>query len=119
MKKIISIALISCGLVFSAGLKAQQTTTTTTSTQDSTQFYYYPSSNVYLNPATNQYWYYDTGSSTWVSAQQLPSTITLVKEPVYTVYYNGTDVWKDNAEHMKKYKVNKNGKVKVKPKGKR
>ncbi len=44
----------------------------------------------------------------------LPESITLTKAPVYTVYYNGEEVWKDNAAHMKKYKVKNNGTIKAK-----
>ena len=81
------------------------------------KYYYYPSSNVYYNPVTNEYWYYDGGTTTWMEVKTLPSGITITKMPKYTVYYNGADVWKDNATHKKKYKV-KNGAVvtKTKPK---
>ncbi|HZJ59108.1 MAG TPA: hypothetical protein VFD24_02485 [Chitinophagaceae bacterium] len=36
------------------------------------------------------------------------------KTPRYTVYYNGPEVWKDNAEHVKRYKVKDNGELKEK-----
>lgn len=111
--------LFGFGLFSSTRLFAQQTTTTTTTStqpQQQTMYYYYPSSNVYFNPTTSEYWYYDTGNSNWVQAKDLPSTVTLVKDPSYQVYYSGTDVWKDNAEHVKKYKVSKDGKTKEKPK---
>jgi len=70
-------------------------------------FYYYPSSNVYYNVSTHDYLYYDPGTTTWVTVQTLPATITLTKTPKYTVYYNGNDVWKDNAMHKNKYKAKK------------
>ena len=71
------------------------------------RFYYYPSSNVYYNVSTGEYWYYDNGTTNWVDVKTLPTTITVEKTPRYTVYYNGTDVWKDNAVHQKKYKAKK------------
>jgi len=116
MKKLIYLLIICFSIGSSLSLKAQDTTSTTQHQQ--MKFYYYPSSNVYLNPSTNDYWYYDEGTSTWTSARELPSNITLVKSPRYLVYHNDADVWKDNAAHLKKYKVKKNGEVKTKPKTK-
>lgn len=78
------------------------------------RFYYYPSSNIYYNPATDQYWYYDDVRTTWTEVKTLPTTITISKTPRYTVYYNGEDVWKDNAVHLKKYKGKKDGTMKAK-----
>jgi len=71
------------------------------------RFYYYPSSNIYYNPTNTEYWYYDDVSATWTQVKELPSTVVVTKSPRYTVYYNGEDVWKDNATHMKKYKGKK------------
>lgn len=68
-------------------------------------YYYYPSSNVYYNIGTHDYWYYDPGTTAWVTVKTLPSGITITRAPKYTVYYNGPDVWKDNATHKTKYKV--------------
>ena len=73
------------------------------------RYYYYPSSNVYYNVTTGDYWYYDNGSTTWLQAKTLPTTIVVEKTPRYTVYYNGPEVWKDNAMHQKKYKAKKGG----------
>ena len=77
-------------------------------------FYYYPSSNVYYNVAATDYWYYDEPMNAWVEVKSLPATITLEKAPRYTVYYNGKDVWKENADHVKRYKVKDNGELKEK-----
>jgi hypothetical protein len=77
-------------------------------------FYYYPSSNVYYNVVASDYWYYDDATSTWVEVKALPTTITLEKNPRYSVCYNGKDVWKENAEHIKRYKVKDNGELKEK-----
>jgi hypothetical protein len=95
MKKII----VMLAVLFAVGFKqaaAQKVT-----------FYYYPSSNVYYNVSTHDYEYYDPGTTTWVTVKKLPATITLTKSPRHTVYYNGTDVWKDNDMHKKKYKDKK------------
>ena len=109
-------ALMVGGSILMSAPSFAQSTKDQTQQQQGIKFYYYPSSNVYYNTSTSEYEYYDEGSSTWVTVKELPSTITLVKTPVYTVYHNDAEVWKDNAEHLKKYKVNKEGKVKAKPK---
>ncbi len=99
---------IMLGLMFlftmSATIKAaaQQETQ-----QQRVRFYYYPSSNVYYNVSTGEYWYYDNGTTNWVDVKTLPTTIVVEKTPRYTVYYNGPDVWKDNTVHQKKYKSKK------------
>jgi hypothetical protein len=49
-----------------------------------------------------------------LKVKTLPATITIEKTPRYTVYYSGADVWKDNAAHMKRYKVKDNGELKEK-----
>ena len=110
MKKIL-LAMIVCLSLLAGKQSAAQDTVV-----QQTKYYYYPSSNVYFNPATNDYWYYDEPSTTWTSVKELPSTMTLVRSPRYLVYYKGTDVWKDNPAHVKKFKVKKNGDIKVKPK---
>jgi hypothetical protein len=70
-------------------------------------FYYYPSSNIYYDVASNEYVYYDESTQKWLNVKELPTTITLVKMPADTVYYNGQQVWKDNPEHLRKYKGKK------------
>ena len=110
MKKILFLILV-CGTVITASSQTTDSVTTTTTTH---KYYYYPSSNVYYNVVGSDYWYYDEATSAWVEVKTLPATITLEKAPRYTVYYNGKDVWKDNATHMKKYKVKDNGELKEK-----
>jgi hypothetical protein len=105
MKKIILALVLFFTVGSSAKLAAQEA---------KVRFYYYPSSNIYYNPTTNQYWYYDNASTTWIEVKTLPTTVVVTKSPRYTVYYNGEDVWKDNAAHMQKYKVKKNGTTKAK-----
>ncbi|HEV8285790.1 MAG TPA: hypothetical protein VGQ09_15860 [Chitinophagaceae bacterium] len=105
MKRII----LALALLFALG-----NTTKLAAQEAKIRFYYYPSSNIYYNPATNEYWYYDDVSTTWMEVKTLPTTITITKTPRYTVYYNGNDVWKDNAVHVQKYKVKKDGTMKAK-----
>jgi hypothetical protein len=99
MKKII----LGLALLFALG------STIRTSAQETqrVRFYYYPSSNVYYNVSTGEYWYYDNGTTNWVEVKTLPTTIIVTKTSRYTVYYNGPDVWKENATHQKKYKSKK------------
>lgn len=80
-----------------------------------THYYYYPSDNVYYNETTGDYWYYDTPTSGWISVKTLPANIVIKDNaPRFDVVYSGTDVWKDNKMHLKKYKVKKDGRVKAK-----
>ena len=106
MKKIILGLVFLFAIVGASKISAQETQKVT--------FYYYPSSNVYYNVSAADYWYFDDATKAWVEVKTLPTTITLGKTPRYTVYYNGTDVWKDNAEHVKRYKVKDNGELKEK-----
>jgi hypothetical protein len=111
MKKIImAIALLfAIGLTLSAQQPTPQPTQPTQQDQQ-TKFFYYPSSNIYYNPTTSQYWYYDEPTTKWMEVKTLPETITVEKTPVVIVYYSGEDVWKDNATHQKKYKGKKDEK---------
>lgn len=115
MKKMLATLIVCLG-VFCTSVMAQKTITTTTSSHNAKlmRFYYYPSSNIYYNPTSNDYWYYDDAGSQWMSVRELPTTVHLVKTDKVTVYHTDADVWKDNAEHMKKYKTKKNGTVKAK-----
>ena len=94
MKKIIVVL----ALLFAFGSFKQATA------QARVSYYYYPSSNVYYNISTGDYWYYNPGSTAWITVRSLPSGITITRTPRYIVYYNGKDVWKDNASHKTKYK---------------
>src|SRR5262245_60669233 len=101
MKKVIVMLAVLLAFGSAMHVSAQQPQ------QQRVKFYYYPSSNVYYNDVTGEYWYYDEPTIKWVEVKTLPATITIQKTPVYTVYYNGEDVWKDNTMHQKKYKVKK------------
>jgi hypothetical protein len=65
-------------------------------------YYYYPASNVYYSPSNKQYWYPNNGS--WVTANTLPAQYVVVNKPRHTVYYDGTEVWRDNGVHVVKFK---------------
>ena len=82
-----------------------------------THYYYYPSENVYYNETTQDYWYWDAPTSGWISVKTLPSGIVLKSNaPRHEVVYTGSDVWKENKMHLKKYKVKKDGTIKAKHK---
>jgi len=113
MKKIL-LGLLICGSMLSASAQVTDSTTVTTTTH---KYYYYPSSNVYFDEGSGNYWYWDNSTSQWSMTQTLPTTITLEKSR-YAVDYKGNDPWKNNMADMKKYKVKNNGTVKMKPKDK-
>ena len=116
MKKILIGFLMLFALAGTLQVRAQDGTTTTT-TNTKVRYWYYPSSNVYYNDATGDYWYFDTPTTTWMDVKSLPTTYVINdRSPKYQVWYNGSDVWKDNAMHLKKYKVKKDGRVKSKMK---
>jgi hypothetical protein len=67
-------------------------------------YYYYPESNVYFDEKGGNYMFYDSTGSSWSTVKQLPSTSKWNKQQKRnSVYYNGTDVWMDNGDHIKKY----------------
>ena len=100
MKKIIFLLALAIGIQATGSLHAQRV-----------KYYYYPSANVYYNPVTGQYVYYN--NNTWTPVRTLPTTIRVVHTQRYIVYHNGPEIWMDNAEHMRKYKPMKsNGKWK-------
>jgi|SRR5205809_7850145 len=99
MKKLILAVAVIFTLGSALHVSAQET--------QRVKFYYYPSSNVYFNVSNGDYWYYDEPTTKWIEVKTLPTTITLAKAPKYTVYYNGPEVWRENALHAKKYKVKK------------
>ncbi|MCW3075290.1 MAG: hypothetical protein JWP69_2359 [Flaviaesturariibacter sp.] len=100
----------------SAGTRiTTRVTRKTTSYNTRTRYFYYPEANVYQNPVSGEYWYYDAPSRQWTANAQLPSAIVVDQTPKYTIYYTGADVYRQNGLHQKKYKVKKNGNLKVKP----
>jgi hypothetical protein len=117
MKKILFLSLVVL-MGFSA-MAQEPATAATAATNDAgrVKFFYYPSTNIYYNEATSEYLHYDDATSTWLTVKQLPTTV--VVEPTamkYAVYYNGNEIWKENAAHKTKYKVKKDGTVKEKSK---
>jgi len=120
MKKMIASIF---ALVFLTAAYAQvpppQTTTTQTTTTVTTQphqYVYYPSLNVYYDPTSGNYWYQAPGATEWTTTQTLPTTVVVEKTtPQVQITYTGTDPYKNNAVDIKKYKIKKNGAVKIKP----
>ena len=81
------------------------------------KYWYYPAQNIYYDEASGDYWYYDVPTVKWIEVKQLPSTYTLAgTDTRYRISYKGQNVWMDNKKHRIKYKVKKDGRVKVKPK---
>ena|SRR5689334_1344993 len=98
MKKVIA----SVAFVLTLGLAHTQAQATTDTGR--TKYEYYPEANVYYNDVSRNYWYYDSAKSQWQSAAQLPSSYSInEKSKKNSFYYNGGEVWKDNAKHMKMY----------------
>jgi len=96
MKKAIFIALL---FVCLGNLASAQTDTSGRQT-----YYYYPGQNVYFNPKNNNYLYYDTISSNWKTVNLLPPMYNINNQTLKdVVYYNGPDVWMENAAHIKQY----------------
>jgi hypothetical protein len=110
-KKVIMKKIIF-GLLFIFAAATQATAQTDTS---GTKYWYYPGQNIYYNDATGDYWYYDKKTTRWADTKTLPDTYTMQDtDDRYPVYYNGTDVWRNNKTHTTKYKAKKNGTVKQK-----
>ena len=107
MKKII-FSLLICGSMLTASAQVTDSTTTTVH-----KYYYYPSSNVYFDEATGDYWYLDNTTSQWSMVKTLPSTIQVETTEKKSIDYSGNDPWKNNADDIKKYKE-KEDKTKMK-----
>ena len=113
MKKILFLTLI-CGSMLSVSAQVQVVPATTITHK----YYYYPTSNMYYDASTGDYWQHDNTSGHWTQTHTLPTTVTVEKAPKYSINYTGKDnePWKDNASDIRKYKVRKNGTVKIKRK---
>jgi len=112
MKKVL-LSLLICVSILTASAQDVITKTTTVTT-DSHDYLFYPSQNVYFEKASGNYWYLAPGSNTWTMTQTLPPTIVVEKTAQYPITYVGTDPWKNNSGDIKKYKVKKNGTIKIK-----
>src|SRR5258708_16376595 len=112
MKKVL-LSILICGSILSASAQDSTTVTTTTTTH---KYYYYPSSNVYYDETSGNYWYQDKGATTWTMTKTLPPAVVVEKTQHVPIVYGGTDPWKNNTADIKKYKIKKSGKVKIKTK---
>jgi hypothetical protein len=63
-------------------------------------YYYYPSANVYYDGGRSCY-IYNNGHS-WITAAVLPYGFSIGNDRVQ-VYYNGSEVWRDNERHRSLY----------------
>ena len=105
MKKVIT----ALAFIFAVGFAQAQTDSTklnsTTTNNAGTQFEYYPDANVYYNDGAKTYSYYDSTSSKWQTAAELPSSYSVnTNSKKNTFYYNGGgNVWDKNADHVKMY----------------
>lgn len=96
MKKVIASLLIIFAFAMSASAQTDSTS--------KTKYFYYPSLDVYFNDQSGDYWYYDKSSTKWTQGKNLPSTYKMNNDTKrYEIWYNGSDVWKANADHRKQY----------------
>jgi hypothetical protein len=114
MKKLIMGICVLVAAGFATQTIAQTVVTTTTTRHGRVKYYYYSDANVYSNPTTGDYWYYDEPTTKWVTVKTLPSTYTVKDENRHEVWYSGENPWQNNAADMKRYKVKKNGTIKEK-----
>jgi hypothetical protein len=118
MKRIL-LGMLICGSTLTTLAQDSSTNTvTTTTTTSGHKYVYYPSENVYFDNQTNTYWYQDKGSQQWTKAQTLPPAIVVDKAGQQELMVNGANPWINNAADIKKYKVKKDGTVKIKMKEK-
>ncbi len=97
MKKSLLIAALF--ITFSSVAEAQTSDTTGRQT-----FYYYPQQNVYFSPKSNSYFYPNSDGTTWQSVNQFPANYDINSKSEKTlIYYNGTDLWKNNSADIKQY----------------
>lgn len=70
----------------------------------SIDYRYYPEVNVYFNPKTRTYSWFDQNSATWTTGVQLPASLKVRNEATFnTIRYPGTDIWSANPDHIKIY----------------
>jgi hypothetical protein len=91
MKKILTVLCIAGFMMAGHQAQAQRV-----------RYYYYPDENVYFNPRTNSYVYYDNRN--WSTVNRLPGTVVIrPHERRVVVYSSGRDVWRDNDRHRRLY----------------
>jgi hypothetical protein len=118
MKLFIPIILIIASAALQT-VNAQQGTTTTrsrhtTTTTHTHRYFYYPSSNIYFDPASQEYFYYDTAViKKWTVVKNLPAGILVDTTGQQVIYHDGGEIWIQNPEHVKTFRVTRKG---VKPK---
>src|SRR6478736_999013 len=95
MKKIITVLL---GAVLTATAVNAQTDST------AIEYRFYPEANVYYNPVTKNYSWFDQNKASWTTGLQLPLSMKIKNEATFnTIRYPGTDIWSSNPDHIKQY----------------
>ncbi len=104
MKKILLTTIIAITAVFSvADVNAQSFKVSEYGNKQRQSFYYYPVANVYYNVASRKYIYPRNG--VWISVAALPFNFRISNTPRYSVYYYGSEIWKDNRTHVANYRT--------------
>ena len=72
------------------------------------EYYYYPEDNVYYNPYSNNYIYYD--QNRWCSGTNLPRYFRFNNSGLrVTINYRGNSIWRLNDNHIRQYRNHNNG----------
>lgn len=73
-----------------------------------TEYRFYPEANVYFNPKTKTYSWFDQGTTKWTTGIQLPLNFKIKNEATFnTIRYPGTDIWSSNPDHIRTYGTKK------------
>lgn len=68
------------------------------------EYRFYPEANVYFNPQTKTYSWFDQSKASWTTGLQLPLNFKIKNEATFnTIRYPGTDIWASNPDHIKMY----------------
>lgn len=95
MKKMITLLLAA--VLTGTAVQAQTDSTTM-------EYRFYPEANVYYNPVTKNYSWFDQNKANWTTGLQLPLSYKIKNEATFnTIRYPGTDVWASNPDHIKMY----------------
>jgi hypothetical protein len=96
MKKMLIILI--AGMFTAVAVNAQ------TDSTKNIDYYFYPEANVYYNPQTKTYSWFDQSRASWTTGIQLPLAFKIKDENKFnTIKYPGTDIWVANPDHIKIY----------------
>ena len=72
------------------------------------EYYYYPDDNVYYNPYSSNYIYYD--QNRWCSGASLPRNFRFNSSGLrVNINYGGNSIWRLNDSHIRQYRNHNNG----------